>query len=187
MLPMINPSLSIVGRSSGIYPVAHVYSLKASLGLLSPEVETMIRSLACLALLLIPSGVATAQEADRTPVVYEDLQTTDPRAALLWSNVQHIIARAKADGSSDVLVRSSTFPTSAGGSFVVQVLTGGGTCGLKYCSARISENGVPIAEFPVCVDLSTHAISLDGTKFFDCGGVHDLINPTAPRGLGRVN
>lgn len=130
-------------------------------------------------------GSAVAQQ-DRIPLPYEELSPSDPRTTLLWSDVRGLIDSAVSNGE-DVIILSTSLPTSNGGEFVVQILTGGGLCGLEECTARISEDGAPIADISVCNDYATHSLSVDGTKFYACEIMTDLTEAVPSPGLVRPN
>lgn len=143
--------------------------------------------LTALALCGVAASVGTASaQPDRIPLTYEELVPSDPRTSLLWSDVRHLIDSAVSNGE-DVVILSTSLPTSNGGEFVIQLLTGGGLCGLEECTARISEDGVPIADISVCNDYATHALSLDGTKFYACEIMTDLTEAVPSPGLVRPN
>lgn len=136
--------------------------------------------LAVLALgLAVGAASSTVAQQDRIPMQYESLALDDPRVQLLWSDQQSVFPLAK-EGAQ---VLSMELPTSNNGSFLVQVLYGGGLCGLNTCTVRIAENGVPISDFNACDDYSTHFLSLDGTKFYACDVEYDLADTVPPAGL----
>jgi len=130
-------------------------------------------AVALLALATLVVGVQ-AQQSDRIPISYETLSPEDPRTSGVWDDMRNIISYGESHAHSPVEVMFASFPTSNGNDFVIQVLTGGGTCGFYDCTTRVVENGVIVATFQACDDFSTHAISSDGTQFYACDAVIDL-------------
>jgi hypothetical protein len=109
------------------------------------------------------SGSAPAA-FERVPLVYTEYAADSDEASLYWGDVVDMVA--KFDPPPVVPL---TVHVAQGAGYTFAYVTGGMVCGTGHgCPERIFQDGEKLGEFSACENLDSHAVAIDGSRFYDC-------------------
>lgn len=110
---------------------------------------------------------------ERVPLVYTAYAADSEEARAYWGDALTMVAEFD---PPPVVPLSVHVAEEAG--LVFAYVTGGGACGTGHgCPERVFQDGEKLGEFTACDNLDAHAVSIDGSRFYDCYAEEDEGRP----------
>lgn len=107
---------------------------------------------------------AAPSAVERVPLVYTGYAGDTDEARVYWGDIIAVV-----DGFDPPPTVPVTVHVAEGAGYTFAYITGGMICGNGHgCPERVFKDGEKVGEFSACENLNAHAVSKEGSRFYDC-------------------